>query len=771
MIAIIFILFFLFAENLLAKDGKSILDRYNITWTTPSRNSSESMPVGGYDMGCNVWIEDGALYLYASRSGDFDENNALMKLGRIKISFSPNILIGATQQLILKDGMIVIKGKTGNKLVTGKIWVESGKPVAHVEFQGHISFSAEVEFQSWRTDKKKISSRWVVPTYIDYPGEVYWYPDVVKTAGNRIYFYHQNNNADLSIDKEIKQQGLSVISNKLWNPLRNFIFGGFVEGLDMMASGQKTGTYLHTPYKSYCMKTVKPSTKFRLDIAGFSGYYHTVSDYQKAIADAFYPTQNLRKSFIEHQQYWNNFWNRSYIIINGEKNDPKDSVWQVGRNYNLFRFQIGCNPKGEYPTKFNGGLFTFDPMTISQNFVNDNPDFRAWGGGIMTAQNQRLLYWPLLKSGDTDMMLQQFDFYRCALTNSEQKVKLYWGHGGCCFVDQMSQAGIPCGREYGWKRPMDLDATTQLGQNHQYYFTSQLEFSYMVLEYYRFTNQDISKYIPFVKASIQFFDEHYRYLSKKYFGTELTKDGKYCFYPCNALETYGPIAKNPADVICAMKRLAVEMQSLPDKYVNPAEKSYYQTIESRLPSIPTRVKDGHLTISPAESWSKIINVEIPQLYPVFPWGIFGLTKPNLNLAIDTWKYGIDTPQQKNYISWHQDAIFCARMGLVDEASKITIKKLKDSDRRYPTYWGPGHDWVPDHNWGGSGMIGLQEMLMQTPDHDILLFPAWPKTWNVNFKLRAPYRTIVEGCLKNGKIVKLEVTPESRKKDVKILLEK
>ena len=38
--------------------------------------------------------------------------------------------------------------------------------------------------------------------------------------------------------------------------------------------------------------------------------------------------------------------------------------------------------------------------------------------------------------------------------------------------------------------------------------------------------------------------------------------------------------------------------------------------------------------------------------------------------------------------------------------------------------------------GGSGMIGLQEMLLQTNGEQILLFPAWPKEWNVHFKLHA-----------------------------------
>ncbi|MDP4227500.1 MAG: DUF5703 domain-containing protein [Bacteroidota bacterium] len=38
------------------------------------------MPVGGGDMGCNVWVENGDVLLYVSRSGTFDENNMFPKL-------------------------------------------------------------------------------------------------------------------------------------------------------------------------------------------------------------------------------------------------------------------------------------------------------------------------------------------------------------------------------------------------------------------------------------------------------------------------------------------------------------------------------------------------------------------------------------------------------------------------------------------------------------------------------------------------------------------
>ncbi len=98
-------------------------------------------------------------------------------------------------------------------------------------------------------------------------------------------------------------------------------------------------------------------------------------------------------------------------------------------------------------------------------------------------------------------------------------------------------------------------------------------------------------------------------------------------------------------------------------------------------------------------------------------------------------------------------------------------KFKDSEHRFPCFWGPGFDWTPDHNWGGSAMIGLQEMLLQTEGERILLFPAWPADWDVHFKLHAPGRTTIEAELKDGKLLRLKVSPKERLADVENWLEK
>lgn len=114
----------------LKAQNKSISD-YNVVWNSQSKNSSESMPCGGGDIGLNVWVENGDVLFYLSRSGTFDENNAFLKLGRVRLQLSSNPFNTSDfkQELHLEEGFVSISaGKT--KL---KIWVDVFRPVVHLD--------------------------------------------------------------------------------------------------------------------------------------------------------------------------------------------------------------------------------------------------------------------------------------------------------------------------------------------------------------------------------------------------------------------------------------------------------------------------------------------------------------------------------------------------------------------------------------------------------------------------------------------------------------
>ena len=88
--------------------------------------------------------------------------------------------------------------------------------------------------------------------------------------------------------------------------------------------------------------------------------------------------------------------------------------------------------------------------------------------------------------------------------------------------------------------------------------------------------------------------------------------------------------------------------------------------------------------------------------------------------------------------------------------------------RFPAFWGPNYDWIPDQDHGGVLLKAVQAMLIQTDGRKIFLLPAWPKDWDVDFKVHAPYRTVIEGKVRHGQITQLKVIPPSRQKDIEIM---
>ena len=111
----------------------------------------------------------------------------------------------------------------------------------------------------------------------------------------------------------------------------------------------------------------------------------------------------------------------------------------------------------------------------------------------------------------------------------------------------------------------------------------------------------------------------------------------------------------------------------------------------------------------------------------------------------------------------------AYLGLTEDARKNLVSRSRNSHKgsRFPAFWGPNFDWIPDQDHGGVLMKATQAMLMQCDGESIFLLPAWPPQWDVSFKLHAPRQTTVECDVKGGKITRLHVTPESRRKDVTI----
>ncbi|MCY1722017.1 DUF5703 domain-containing protein [Prolixibacteraceae bacterium Z1-6] len=765
----IIILFIVFHGVLFAQNSE--LDNYNLVWNSQSLNSSESMPCGGGDIGLNVWAENGEILFYIARSGTFDENNGMPKLGRVRLKLTPNPFDNGTfkQELDLQSGSVKITGKKENQLTKIEIWVDVFSPVIHVDVESNQQIEVEAIYENWRFQDR------VLEKNESFGNSYKWAPpkgllikkDEICFKENSLEFYHRNT-GETMFDVVVRQQQMEAVKDQMFDPLKNLTFGGKMSGENFIAYGTSEGKYIDADFKAWSLKSKTPAKKQSLEIYLHTGQYGNLADWNYGLESVIKNASEKKKSArSEILIWWKEYWNKSFVFVQAESKNENLAEWQVGCNYQLFRYLLGCNAKGEYPTKFNGGLFTYDPQ-----FVNPDrpfsPDFRNWGGGTFTAQNQRLVYFPMLKSGDFELIKPQLDFYKRILRNGELRSQHYWGHTGACFNEQIENFGLPNPSEYGWKRPEGYDAGMTYNAWLEYQWDTSLEFCWMAIQLHQYNKTDISEYIPLIESCLTFFDEHYQYLAKNRGAKTLDENGHLVLYPGSSCETY-KMAYNATSTIAALKTVTKGLLELPEKYIDEATKEKWAEFLNRIPPLSFREIDGKTCISPAKLWERINNTEAPQLYPVYPWGIYGVGKPDLEIAKNTYLFDPDVQRFKGHESWKQYSIFAARLGLTEEAKEQTLLKLQDSGRRFPAFWGPGFDWVPDHNWGGSGMIGVQEMLLQTNGDKIYLFPAWPKDWDVHFKLHAPGNTVVEAQLKNGEATILKVEPAERLDDIEILI--
>ena len=695
-------------------------------WTTQSRNSSESMPCGGHNIGMNVWVEQGDILIYLSQSGWFDENNTLLKAGRLRLHFDGQPLDKSDfeQRLCLDQGAIFVRG--GGMEV--RIWADVFDPSVFIDMKSKTARTATVSYENWRyrdrpvtkAECQQCSWKWLIPS------DCVTYADSIQPQQDKLTFIHQNRPQTI-FDFTVSYERLDDIKSQLYNPLGNREMSGVIRLPGFTYEGTEKGRYASTDYMAWRYQ----NKRLRHSIVSIT----LNNGEDKTPAALRYIGESLHRS----ARWWHHFWQRSWIQTDSDNPD----VIRILRNYELTRYMLGCNAYGQWPMKFNGGLFTFDPeyaAPTKEDGTPENPftpDYRKWGGGTMTAQNQRLLYWPLLKSGDYDLLRPQLDTYLRLLPTAVARTQYYWQHGGASFTEQLENFGLPNPAEYG-KHAEGSDYGVERNAWLEYEWDTALEFCMMAIMAAKYENDTLkyAKYNPLVEECLRFFDEHYQYQAKKLGAKALDENGKLVIYPGSGCETY-KMAYNPSSTIAGLQTVVGHYPKSP----LPIE---------RIPDIPLTVNEGDTCIAPAVTWARIQNTETPQLYPVFPWRIYGMGRSGIETARNTYLKDPHAIAMHSAKGWKQDNIWAACLGLTEEAQRLCQEKFADGPYRFPAFWDPGFDWAPDLNRGGAAMIGLQEMLLQeTPDGELLLFPAWPKEWNVSFRLHATDGRIVEASIKDG----------------------
>ena len=732
------------------------LSAYNVIWDSPGKDYNGSMPIGNGDIGLNVWVEqNGDICFYIGKTDAWGDNGRLLKVGKVKVKCDPPVVFpGAVfkQELDLKTGTIRISsvGKVKGKEVAlhFQLWVDANDPVIHLTHECSIPLSMTANIELWRTEPYSLPGLEVSDLLEDRsrPGRLHEpvivEPDhLIRDARDYIGWYHHNKKS-VGFALNMKLQGLS--DYPISDPILHRTFGAIIDGTKAQRTSDKS------------LRTVAARSG-RLNIYVLTQQPSTPEEWKKSIENL---ALNIEKvSFAErkraHRDWWAAFWNRSWIYAvsnDGSVKAEDDNAYIVSRAYALQRFIAASNGRGHFPIKFNGSIFT-----VPAEGKPGDADYRRWGPGYWW-QNTRLPYLSMCAAGDFDLMQPLFKMYADNIYKlCKYRTQKYFGYEGAFFSECSYFWGSTFTATYGWTPYEQRDDKLQESRWHKWEWVGGPELVFMMLNYYDYTRDEAflkNKIIPLADDVMKFFDNFYT----------TDKNGKMVMHPSQACETWWDCT-GPMPEIAGLRGISRRLLALPVDLTSENDRKFWKDLYNKLPDIPLRNTPSGKALAPAARFEDKHNVENPELYAVFPFRLFGVGNPNIEWAKNALKYRWD----KGHFGWRQDDIFMAYLGLTEQAKNGLVSRAKNYDKtkRFPAFWGPNYDWTPDQDHGSVLMKTFQSMLLQADPYSkkIYLLPAWPKDWNADFKLHAPYNTTIEASVRNGKIERLKVMPALRKNDV------
>ena len=764
------------------------LDALDVTWASPSADSWGSMPVGNGSIGLNVWVENSGsrdLVFYIGTGDAYDRNGELLKLGRVRVSLDPNpFASGATftQRLRLRKGQIEIISETSSVRVDLIIWVDANNEVIHVKGTTNTDVDIEVELETWRNSERDLTGDEIPTNWRSHQNNNISFVEITRgrdhiehrsTYTDRVMWYHRNTDSLYEYVLEVEE--LEVFEGD--DPLLNRIFGAAIFGAGMNRHS------LNTP-----KLTVDNTRNIDIAIYPHTGQHKFVRQWRETLQRKIdhIKAMGYGERYSAHMAWWADFWNRHWIIVSADGAEAADAL-TVSQNYALSRFLLAASTRGEQAAHFNGSIFTVELNKPLPNLTITNlgtaskrydADYRTWGSSHWF-QNSRFAYWPLLVSGDTELMHSLFDMYLDAWPLAKFRTKTYYNHDGAYFPETVTGWGSAVPRDYG----VDGRGSNPLGwtvlPHKRYHWSGNIELVAMMLDYFDMTQDEawLDGTIEFMHDIVIFFREHYS-----------EDGGAICIAPSQGLETLRSDTEgneeivNPTDHVAGLHFILDRLLALPEHLVSEEYRQYWFDMKSQLPSIAKAVRGGkeiiaasasHVTATAPEH--RRVKENVP-LYAVFPFRVYGVGKPDLQLARNTF----DERQNRDMGGWHQQPIHAVMVGDLADAKDFTVRYFGEKEMfgpsrpisqtafRFPAFYGPSHDYVPNVPQIGNAMIALQSMLVQYDGRRIMLFPTWPEEWNVEFRVHLPYETTLTGRLQEGEVQTLTASPGNREADIEYL---
>ena len=705
-------------------DPVACVRRYNVRWDDlhPDTNISyvNTMPIGNQVGGANVWTNGkDTVTLMLSSQHAWNEGAQLIKIGRVDLTYTPRPSpLPFSQEMDLGTGTV----KISIGALRVEVWMDADGNAAVVSHSSvdKTVFKVSSKVVLVRTEETQYAG--VFECRDNYSIS----PDVLISGNGDTFthlFYHRNEQnyagqdyfADMIAEQNLGKAAHESVPNKLYNRTS----GAAVSEGD----SQVVVTFL----------TAQTAT-------------------QEEYVAQLKASINLRPSKTAHDNFYKTLWELSHIEL-------EDTL--VSSKYFIQRYMQTIQARAPFPIKFNGLIFT----------ANKPPkvDFREWGGRNWW-QNARLSYYNMFTSGDYEQVENFLESYYRTLPMAKARTAHYYNFTGAFWVEYSDALfGTQHSKSYGCGRAGKTDPPYWWNADiwNSYNMQGSLDLSLFTLDFYVATGNP--KYVEIAVEVIQFFMNWRK---------ELDADGRIILFPSQALETWQcpgyPVNATTCvtnDMPTVAGLIAVVEKLLTSGYGSSSQRDIWTAYQAILPEMPIAVRPGsyYASLLPAQILpTNGMNVENTELYAVHPYRRFTAARKGVDLLPATIAYDIRWFQADQ--GWDQCIMDAALLGMADEFKKLAFNRANVTDAvgyRFPGFMQHYQDYQPSADHLANLNNGISYALLQQDDtaaHGLRLLPAWPCSWDVDFKVHGALNTTITGSLVNGTL-SYTVSPLSRAKDV------
>ena len=492
------------------------------------------------------------------------------------------------------------------------------------------------------------------------------------------------------------------------------------------------------------------------------------------------------------QAWWSDFWSKSYVYI------PSQLQFEQRRNYYMYLAAI--SNRGDYPSKYNGGIW------IGEG------DTRSWGGWYWN-WNQDSLYQPLYEANHEDLMGAYYNLRNSAYDQYTVAAKQLW-HSDGIFVGETS--GV-----LGWETLPD-DVAEALyeyyagGEKAQILDTyGSSKNSYITPWNWKITFSGTSvSWVSHIMVATQETAEHfwnnycytkdvdflrdqaYKFIKgaaefyRNYYGFKKDEDGKYHFYRTNLHEHIGGGKDVIDDVSLAYGTFAAAIEASKILGVDEDLRAEWQERLDNLTDFPKNTDPDPIGWAAEHSNGKVVfaqglkpnyylrgteGTESPQFKMLEKYDVLNMETRDQGLDEGNWEIAMNTyfasPGYTNQYKKQQEDKNGSSRFLEDVAK---LGRGDDLAIMFPAQYKAFHD-TPNWMWNegdyysaeghGTFAAAIQLALNQSiapytgGDPVIRVFPAWPEAWDAKYKLAAKDGFLVSSSMEKGEIEYVQIESE------------